>query len=276
MICWAMGETMYVSGDHDRPPNQVSVPQSYFFGGVEAAGAALFALYGRNAMGEGQHVDVSIRECLPIVMQAALQYWDMYRINIPRGVAKGVVPKADGTILYNPNLHQCKDGLVFLMLGGGKNRAYVLSSAGLVKWMAEEGMAGDLVDLDWSLYDSVSMPQEIADRALRFVRPFLMKHTKAELLEQSIKRNILLAPINTPADIAEDEQLAARGFFVKVKHPELNDTLTYCGPWMAISETPLTKWRRAPLIGEHNVEVYENELGFSREQILSMKQANVI
>ena len=53
-------------------------------------------------------------------------------------------------------------------------------------------------------------------------------------------------------------------------------SITYPGVFTNASETPLTISRRAPLIGEHNEEIYEKELGLSREELLILKQAGII
>ena len=37
MIAWALGGTLYITGDPDRPPNQVTFPQAYLHGGMEGA-----------------------------------------------------------------------------------------------------------------------------------------------------------------------------------------------------------------------------------------------
>jgi crotonobetainyl-CoA:carnitine CoA-transferase CaiB-like acyl-CoA transferase len=71
-------------------------------------------------------------------------------------------------------------------------------------------------------------------------------------------------------------QLAARGFWTEVEHPELGTTITYPGTFAHTSEAPPGISRRAPLIGEHNQEVYAGELGISREELLTLKQAKVI
>ena len=73
-----------------------------------------------------------------------------------------------------------------------------------------------------------------------------------------------------------DAQLASRKFWVDVEHPELGASLTYPGAFAAASEAPPRISRRAPLIGEHNAEILETELGFSHEQILMLKQAGVV
>ena len=90
-----------------------------------------------------------------------------------------------------------------------------------------------------------------------------------------MKRRILLYPVSTMKDILESPQLAARDFWRQVEHPELDTTITYPGAFATASGTPLQLSRRAPLIGEHNEEVYR-EMGLSVEEILTLKQAGVI
>jgi crotonobetainyl-CoA:carnitine CoA-transferase CaiB-like acyl-CoA transferase len=77
-------------------------------------------------------------------------------------------------------------------------------------------------------------------------------------------------------DLLDDPQMAARKFWVEVEHPELGTTINYPGPFARSSETSCQISRRAPLIGEHNLEVYEEELGISREELVILKQAGVI
>jgi crotonobetainyl-CoA:carnitine CoA-transferase CaiB-like acyl-CoA transferase len=66
------------------------------------------------------------------------------------------------------------------------------------------------------------------------------------------------------------------GYFVEVEHAELGDILTYPGAPYHLSETPWRIRRRAPLIGEDNEEVYGKELGFSKTEILDLKQKGII
>lgn len=276
MIVWALGGHMWLTGDPDRPPNQVTFPQAYLHGGGEAASDAMIALYSRGVTGEGQHVDVSIQQCIPIISMNAIPYWDFHKIVLPRGIYKRGIPRPDGSTFRAYLFWPCKDGTVYYMIGGGALKSMVTSSIEFVKLMDEEGMAGDLKDYDWTAHDTSTVSQEQEDHIREVVARYLMKHTKAELYEEAIKRKLVLAPIQDPKDVAENPQLRAREFFVEVGHPELGDTLTYCGPWAQLSETPLAKWQRAPLIGEHNQEVYEKELGLTGEQLISLKQANTI
>ena len=85
----------------------------------------------------------------------------------------------------------------------------------------------------------------------------------------------MLYPVTSPRDLAENSQLAAREFWQEVEHPELGDTITYPGAFLEATETPCGIRQRAPLIGEHNDEVYK-ELGVSEGELITLKQGNII
>ncbi|MBI4296388.1 MAG: hypothetical protein HY667_04650, partial [Chloroflexi bacterium] len=70
-------------------------------------------------------------------------------------------------------------------------------------------------------------------------------------------------------------QLASGPFWKQIAHPELNASLTYPGLFVRSSIMECSIRHRAPLIGEHNYEVYA-EIGLSKEQVLSLNQAGVI
>jgi formyl-CoA transferase len=82
--------------------------------------------------------------------------------------------------------------------------------------------------------------------------------------------------LSTAADIPENPQLAFRQFWVEMEHEELGASIAYPGAFGKSSEAPPKIRRRAPLVGEHNVEIYEHELGISREKLVTLKQAGVI
>ena len=145
--------------------------------------------------------------------------------------------------------------------------------------MESEGAADDFFKgFDWSTFDSYTAAgdQEVVDRLEEPAGRFFMSHTKAELLEGALKRGVMLYPVATTADMLDNVQLAARRFWVEIEHPELGTTITYPGAFAHASETPPRISRRAPLIGEHNQEVYEKELGISGEELLMLKRAGVI
>jgi benzylsuccinate CoA-transferase BbsF subunit len=104
-----------------------------------------------------------------------------------------------------------------------------------------------------------------------------MTRTKKEIYEEgALKRRIFTAPISNIREVREDSQLQFRNFWVQVDHPELNESLTYCGPFVKLSDTPLRYYRRAPLIGEHNVEILGETKKPSTEEPAILNDNNVL
>jgi crotonobetainyl-CoA:carnitine CoA-transferase CaiB-like acyl-CoA transferase len=86
----------------------------------------------------------------------------------------------------------------------------------------------------------------------------------------------MLSPVSTIEDICHNRQLKERGFWVDVLHHELSDTLRYPGPWAKLTETPLARWEKAPRIGEHNDEIYRDELSMSPNELEYLRRSGVI
>ena len=100
--------------------------------------------------------------------------------------------------------------------------------------------------------------------------------TKHEIYAQGLKRRIFLAPVATAADIAADEQLKARDFWITVPHDTLGRTLTFPGPFVKMSATPIGSTTRAPRIGEHSDEIYRGLLGLAPERLTQLRAAGSI
>lgn len=275
LTAWASGGYLNACGDPDRAPVWISFPQCELFGGADGAIGALTALWQRHKSGRGQHVDVSLQECAMSPTLNVLPMWGANKVDYKRLGINLFIPTTGvrETIYY-----RCRDGYVMILLMGG-NEPFVSSSARMVKWMAEEGMAPEwLQKLDWATdYNAISLGQDLATRVAETVEKFTLTKTKAELYEiGAMKRNILIAPLSDTRDISQDVQLQFRGYWLKIAHPELKEALTYCGPFIRMSESPLKYRLRPPLIGEHNQEIYGREMGFSQEELRSLKQKEII
>ena len=272
IVATAMSGLMDLTGDPDRPPVRTSFPQAYLHAGAEAAMGAMIALYYRGLTGEGQWVDVSVRESvLPALMNARL-FWDLNQVILKRGGAfrVGLSTEARQRLIW-----QCKDGYVAFALMGGAFGAP--TNRALVEWMEEEGMSDDFLRaMDWDGFDMAMATEEQFTRFAQPVSRFFLKYTKAELYEGALQRHIMLYPVATVEDIVGDSQLTERGFWEEVEHPELGDTLVYPGAFAKLSQTSCGIRFRAPLIGEHNAEVYQGELGFSTAELITLKQGGII
>jgi crotonobetainyl-CoA:carnitine CoA-transferase CaiB-like acyl-CoA transferase len=108
------------------------------------------------------------------------------------------------------------------------------------------------------------------------VSRFLLDRTKQQLFAGAIERRILLFPVSTLGDILVDPQLEARKFFQAVPSPEFDATLTVLGPFARASATPLKSIGRAPRLGQHNADIYMNELGLARSDLIRLTSAGVI
>jgi len=278
LTLWASGGFLNDCGDPDRAPVWIGFgPQASFYGGAEAAIGAMTALWYRSRTGEGQFIDVSIQESTMSCNMNVLPMWDVNGVEFKR---VGAVSFVAATRVRQPIYFKCKDGLVMILALGG-NDPYASSSERLVKWMKDEGMCPDwLAKLNWwKDYNAAVLKQDLADKVGQAIEAFTMTKTKAELYEIGAfgkYKQILVAPVSNTRDISEDIQLKARQFWVNVPHPELNDSLPYCGPYIRMSETPITFRKRAPLIGEDNREIYLGELGISEANLKALQGKGVI
>jgi benzylsuccinate CoA-transferase BbsE subunit len=169
----------------------------------------------------------------------------------------------------------CKDGFVNFQLSGGAGAGRSVNN--LVQWMEEEGLGDPVLSgLDWTTLGYGMITKELLERVVPPVERFLMSHTKAELFEGAVKRRILLFPVATARDIMQNTQLQARGYFRQIFHPDLSTTITYPGPFVRASATPLELRRMAPKIGEHNAEIYLDDLGLAREELVRLREAGAI
>ena len=270
IVAWALGGHMALYGDADRPPFRMSHhSQIYFNTGSDGAMGALTALYHRAITGDGQQVDVSVQDSGVYASIHNGPTWSKEMVVLKRGQVR------PGTAHKATQLWPCKDGYVSWSHGGN---SLLSPSLPLIKWMGSEGFTSDFIkNFDWDRPNfSGTTSQEEMDQIEEPTAQFFMAHTKAELLEGAVKHQIMLYPVATTADIRENPQLTARDFWVDVEHPELDATITYPGAFGISSEASPKISRRAPLIGEHNEEIYHKELGISKENLIILKQSGGI
>ena len=271
LTLWCLGGMAYVSGDPDRAPVQVSSPQSYLHGAASAAAATLIALYYRELTGEAQWIDVSIQEAVVHTLMNVVQFWDVSGIVLKRSGAfrTGLSTAANQRLIW-----RCKDGYVnfpiYATAGGAQ------SNAKLVRWVESEGIRDEyLSSIQWEEFDLSTASQEQFDRVEGSIGRFFKSHTMDELYQGAIERGIMLYPVYGAKEIREDPQLKARGFWSHVDHPKLGEVTFFPGsPFIFSGERQ--DIHRAPLIGEHNEDIYRGVLGISKEEFVTLKEAGVI
>jgi len=269
----ATSGTVYICGYPEEAPQSWGGQQAYYQAGLQAAVGIMLALWQREITGEGQFLSVSIREAMTVLTtneapianwieaQKIKQRWGSSQEDLSGGLLRWFYPCKDGYIIWR---------LAVGMMGHQTNA--------LVAWMQKEGMSADLEKevTDWKAIglNTVEQPQ-ISHWEEIFARFFITK-TKAELFQEALKRSIVLFPMSTFGEVLENEQLRSRNYWVELRHPELGTTLQYPGAIFKSSVVPPTLLRRAPLIGEHNEEIYLKELGYSGEQLRRWMEIKVI
>jgi len=268
IVEWAMGGEMAPWGDPDRPPFRISHhSQAYLHAGADGTAGGLVALLHRHRTGQGQHVDVSIQDSVSHCTDNIIPAWDLDGVLRKRGQdARGGNHRAT-------RIWPCKDGYVSWAHGGNSR---LTASMPLIRWMREEGFSDQFLDsFDWDRPNFNETTQEEMDRIEAPTARFFMSHTKAELLEGAIRRNAMLYPVATTADMQDSPQLKARGFWKTLVHP-LFGSIAYPGGFLPTPDDPSCIGRRAPMVGEHNLDIYEKELHISRQRLLMLKQSGVI
>jgi crotonobetainyl-CoA:carnitine CoA-transferase CaiB-like acyl-CoA transferase len=104
---------------------------------------------------------------------------------------------------------------------------------------------------------------------------WLADHTKAELFEIFREARIASAPVNSPEDLLKYAHLKERQYFTEIDHPETGK-VTYPGAPFKMTETPCQAMHPAPLLGQHNEEIYCKLLGYSREDLVKLRESGVI
>ena len=270
IVAWAMGGQMYPWGDPDRPPVRMSHhSHAHLHVAGDAAVGAMIALYHREMTGEGQQISASVHDSGVQATWRVTELWDMERQVRRRGeTAPGITVNVRMT-------WPCKDGFVIWRYVTGPNAKRWQQP--FIGWMDSEGFADDfLKELDFDTLDLRNTTQEFVDLMEEPTGKFFMAHTKAELYAGALKYNLQLYPVASTKDILESVQLAERKFLVDLEHPELGTSITYPGAFAMTSEAPPSVSRRAPLIGEHNSEIYEKDLGISKDELVILKQVGVI
>ena len=253
IVEYALGGLMYMSGDPDREPLKHVGSQAQYQAGLNAFVASMAAAYMAKETGIGQQVDISIMEVVNSLDEYGLITWEYQKqIYRRRGNIGGQHPWG---------LFPCKDGFVGIIASGASGWTRFMEMAGLPE-LADEKFA------------TARSRIEHRDELDAILIPWLMEHTKQELYHAGQAKGLPISFPRTAKDLLESPQYKARGFWVDIDHP-VAGRLTYPGAPAIMSGTPY-EVGRAPLLGEHNEEVYCGLLGFSKEELVRLAGAGVI
>jgi crotonobetainyl-CoA:carnitine CoA-transferase CaiB-like acyl-CoA transferase len=211
------------------------------------------ALHARRQTGKGQYLDISVMECMAGSHQYTLT-WPEYSGNLLKR------PGWPGS-LHPMKAYPCKNGYIVLRIAS-----------------VDIGFLSVLLDWPELNHDPRFQTDEERLRHLSeldaIVTQGVANLNKKDIFLSAGQWRELSGYVATPQDLLNDHHYRDRNYWTDIDHP-YTGKLTYPGAPFKLTETPWTT-DRAPLLGEHNEEIYVDRLGYNYKDLARMKESGVI
>jgi formyl-CoA transferase len=258
-IAQAMGGSMSLTGTPDGPPLRCTAGLGDTGAGLHLAIGILAALVQRATAGVGQRVEVAQQDAVLNLIRIHLR--DHYAGLRP-------VPRIGNrsTSAAPSNLYRCRPF--------GPNDYVYVHCGTLDMWRAIANVVGrpELGD-DPRFADRLSRVRHV-DEIDALVEAWTEKRTKQEAMEILAAAGVPCGAVLDSGEILTDRHLIERGMVVTIEHPT-RGTMTMPGNPVRLSDSPTTV-TRAPLVGEHNADVYRAWLGCSDADLAALRRDGVI
>lgn len=237
----------------DREPVKIGGLVGEYACGLSSAIATLAALYYQRITGLGQHIDASKQETLISLQRAYAAFFP----NV------GVNPSRQAETRAMGGLMQCKDGYVSVSFFEDHQWTALVKLIGNPDWAQDEKYR--------DMGSRIAYYGQIEDSILQW----MMQHTRAEITERAQALSIPSGPVLSVEEVVNSEQAKARQLFAEIEHPQAGRFKYPTAPYL-FSETPWAVERPAPLLGEHDEEIYCRRLGYTKQDLIRMSQAGII
>lgn len=248
LVALAMGGLLYISGEPGREPLKLGGHPSEYFAGLAAFSGGMVALYHRDAAGEGQHVDVAQVEGI-----ASAQGYS--------SLGHGYIHEDRKRMNAFAPMFRAKDGFVGAMFRQDN-------------WVDFCQMMGrpDLVT-DPRFADQ-NARREYTEELNAIVGEWMAEQPKEDVYHAGQLKRMPMGYICDPADLLASEQYRIHEYFTVLDHP-VTGPLQYPGMPMRWGDD---RWdlRRAPLLGEHNREVFCGMLGYTSDELVLLRNTGTI
>jgi crotonobetainyl-CoA:carnitine CoA-transferase CaiB-like acyl-CoA transferase len=259
LVDFAMSGIMITSGYPGKEPCLLPGSPAYDSASVHASVSIVAALYMRGTTGQGQYIDTSVH----VTSRTGLYPWIIpnYSYALNPGGPPPTSENRMGAQIYP--VYPCKDGFI---------RIIALTPR---QWDALMRVLDNPDVLQTEEWRSFIYRIGNADDLYALMLEFTTKYTMRELFEAGRREGVPVAPILSIADFYNSPQTKAREYFVEVDHPVAGKA-DYPGPPYRWTETPATVRRPAPCLGEHNEEVYCQELGLSTDDLAALRSGGIV
>jgi len=241
-----------------EPPLEHGTFSADFYGAAAGAAWGLAATLGRERVGGGQHVDVSCAEAIAATFVGGQNIGAYAQDGVfEHRTGVGMPLGAPATIL------PCKDGHVWMLA-------------------LEPGQWNGLVEVmgnpEWAqleMFQDMFVRAQNADVIYPMIQEWTMQHGKLEIMERCQAAGCPVTAVFTVEEAARHPHLRERGYIVGLEHPELGRFRTLGAPFK-LPESPGGPREAAPLLGQHNAEIYSDRLGLSAEELSSLRADGIV
>ena len=255
IVEYALSGLQYIFGSNDREPIKHAFSQAQYKAGANAASAALIALYHRMMTGEGQQIDISIQESIAAGLR------DITLAYAYNGQVKWRQPREAGEIPRSPVA--TSDGHIVPIAFGGPNWDAI------VEFLGSEELADEK-------FSTPELRVRNSAELDRIVTETFAAHRKFDLFYRANRiRGLIYGVVQDASELRENPQYVHRDYFREVSHPAAGAAETP-GPPLNMEGTPWAVNSPAPTLGQHNREVYSDELGLSPDELEHLSAEGVI
>ncbi|HKN13516.1 MAG TPA: CoA transferase [Candidatus Binatus sp.] len=250
------GLTGYHDGDGQRYTlsNALGDP----VGGLHGVFALMVALYERERSGRGQLIELAqVESLIPFVAEAIVDFQFTEKVPAARGNRHRE---------YAPHgIYRCAgdDNWIALACETGDQWRSLASALGVEQLASDKRFA--------SASDRKANEDALDAELSRAIAP-LNADDCAERLRDA---GVLAAPVNSASAVMADPQIQSREYFVAIDRAVVGTHL-YPGAVARIPDTPLRADTPAPLLGEHNRQVFAELLGMNDDDIAELERSGVI
>jgi len=248
----------YLTSYPGKPPVGLGFSYADHVAGLMAVLALLGALEYRRKTGEGQYIDVSQVEAMASLLGDAIVD---YTFN-----DKPPEPVGNSSTQAAPHgVYRCQ----------GDDRWCAITVFTDEEWRGFKRALGNPNWAEDSRFATLSGRLENADELNGLVEEWTRQHSAEEVMALLQEHGVAAGVVQNASDLANDQQLKQRGFFVELDHPELGKTISDATP-IRLSDTPAKYNRAAPLLGQDNDYVYKKLLGMSEDEVAELGERGVI
>jgi crotonobetainyl-CoA:carnitine CoA-transferase CaiB-like acyl-CoA transferase len=245
-LAQALAGLISLNGEPDGPLLRISVPLVDVMTSLVVASGVLAALYERKTSGKGQRIDASLLDSTVHAQATGLA--NLFLVD-------RVIPRSG-----NRSLYFAPSGI--FETSDGKSVAITCPTQKFFRNFCRA------VETDWAgdpRFATIELRLEHEDELEALIRARCRDFTRDDLVRRLVEADVLTAPINDLAEVAQDPQVLHNEMVVTTDHKTLGP-LRVTGVPVTMSRTPGSVRRAPPVFGQHTEELLA-ELGYAPDEV---------